>query len=606
MGHPRLSDVPPPSPPLQLLDLPDDMLGVITGHLCSDDASTEATALAVRTTCTRLRRASQSNIGPALDIDPVGRLRCGTTVHEGSGDDKGWVPATPLSDIPIQTLIFTDRLAAGILLLAPSSSVRSLSVCRRDGPRDLFFFVFDGDQTAFVGTEHFEPLFAAAGRLPLHTLTVGPLAAKAVDRVVAPGTLARNTLCRLHLRHLIVSPTNRVAVLATLVAVASRLITLTIEGRALHNRSGWYFPMAGLLHGWLSATPRAAVLREFSFVGQLSAADAVALAAWAPCLTTLSLTLWETPAEAAAALALPALPHLRRLDQQGQIPHVATLLAGRPLTTVTVVSDGVPNSRTNQEPLIEWLDRGSSTNVTALCTDLTCNAMTNQLFGPTARLYELGALRTLVVLPFQSAHLPQLAQLPRLEHLGLTCPFSAAAGDSPGDADALAAFPALRSLHVYGRDASDLRPLLAAAHRLPSSVTSLALMVDVWAAQGRPRPNRRAAEAGGGGTVGASTTSAATHPDAGGGRGGGDKDGSGGDNAPPAPAGLRRLYFGYSRTKRELPGRRPVPVGALFARCPPELVLAGELASPPVGWVVPPGGAAIVPGAGWMSGWALG
>lgn len=52
------------------------------------------------------------------------------------------------------------------------------------------------------------------------------------------------------------------------------------------------YPQGGVLGQWLGGgAPPATALRHFAFHGDLSAADAAALSAWAPGLTSLSLTL---------------------------------------------------------------------------------------------------------------------------------------------------------------------------------------------------------------------------------------------------------------------------------------------------------------------------
>jgi len=584
-----------PLPPLQLLDLPDELLAAVTTHLRPADAATEATALAIRATCVRLREAARSSLGPALNLNLFGERHCSPPAFLGGGHSLHPRRAVPFRDVPTRTATLCDRVAAAVALLAPPSGVRSLTIRR---PHGVFIEVGDDDVATFSGAGHLGPLLTAAGRLPLHTLTVGPLGAEVVDRAVAPGTRPRDTLRRLHVRGFLASCATEAAVGATLAAVAPRLVALSLEGFLVCRSSLSVYPTAGMLRRWAVAAPPADALREFAFHGQLSVADATALTVWAPHLTYLKLTLYETAPEAAAALALPALPHLRRLDQHGHIPHVEVLLAGRPLTSVTVVLGGVPDARSNQEALVRWLTMGPPAAIASLATDMGTEDMTLAMFGPTTRLHSSSALRTLVLRPLvDRPFLPHVARLPHLAHLALNFDYTDCIGNRPADVAALGAFPALRSLSVFARDFDGLRPLLAAASRLPASVTTLRLMVDTWLARGRPwghfdlAPERRVAVADDGRTAGAAA-----------GASGGVGGAAAGAAAPP---GLARLYFGFSRTERATPGRAPLPAAAFFALAPPGLVLAGELASPPVGWVDPPGGSPVVPAAGWVCGWAL-
>lgn len=595
MTDTRTTEISSPVSPVRLLGLPDDMLVTIASHFRPDDGATERTALALRATCVRLRQAVVCSLGPVLDLDPVGQLRHGTAVWDRHRSWP-WQLTTPFPDMPARTATLRDRVASAEALLTRSSTVRSLRIDHRP-IHDYFSTTFERDEAAFSGDGLLGPLLSAAGRLPtLHTLTVGPLGAEVVDQAVAPGMRPLVTLRRLHLRGLRASRATEVAVGAALKAVAPNLVGLTIEGGLLTGPPTWRYPTRGMLVQWLTNLPPALALRELSFGGTLTVADAQALAVWAPAITYLKLRLYETPSEAATALSLLALPRVRRMHLYGQLSHVQALLAGRSLTSVSVTCDGVPSTATNQEPLVEWLLEGAAADVAALSTDLTCERMTLQLFGPTSRLGSSTALRVLVVLPFESAHLPHLARLPHLEHLAMNWTTPANVLAEPAEASALADFPALRSLSVYTFDFDALRPLLRAASRLPPSVATLQLMVDSWPAQGRVVVTNRARKKsvktsgdGDGASVGRQEKAQ-------------DKGMAGG---AVAPAGLRRLYFGYLRTDRAADGRASVPADAIFSRRPPGVVLAGELASPPVGWVEPPGGSAIVPAEGWGSGWAL-
>eukprot|EP00168_Porphyra_purpurea_P013982 TRINITY_DN3949_c0_g1_i5.p2 TRINITY_DN3949_c0_g1~~TRINITY_DN3949_c0_g1_i5.p2 ORF type:complete len:182 (+),score=51.84 TRINITY_DN3949_c0_g1_i5:657-1202(+) len=146
------------------------------------------------------------------------------------------------------------------------------------------------DPGAFAGTGVLGPLLVAAGRLPLRSLTVGPLCAEVVSLAVAPGCWALNTLRSLRLCRLASATTWVAPVRTTLTAVSPRLVDLLIEFEVATHVSE--YPGGGALAVALADVPPAPALRSLSFVGELSAGDAAALATWAPALTSLKLTLY--------------------------------------------------------------------------------------------------------------------------------------------------------------------------------------------------------------------------------------------------------------------------------------------------------------------------
>eukprot|EP00170_Pyropia_yezoensis_P007033 contig_28671_g7055 len=191
--------------------------------------------------------------------------------------------------MPARTATLRDRVASAEALLTRSSTVRSLRIDHRP-IHDYFSTTFERDEAAFSGDGLLGPLLSAAGRLPtLHTLTVGPLGAEVVDQAVAPGMQPLVTLRRLHLRGLRASRATEVAVGAALKAVAPNLVGLTIEGGLLTGPPTWRYPTRGMLVQWLTNLPPALALRELSFGGTLTVADAQALAVWAPAITYLKL-----------------------------------------------------------------------------------------------------------------------------------------------------------------------------------------------------------------------------------------------------------------------------------------------------------------------------
>jgi len=641
-----VAGTPPPLRPAGLLDLPDELLASIVDHLGNGDIATEATARAIRVTCTRLRVVVRGSVGPALTLNPVGRLSRGVAERD---PDQHYRLKLPFHDLNARIAALEDRVAASVALLVPGpSAVRELTIVRP--PESCYILdVIEYDPVAFSGRKLLDPLLTAAGTLRLRSLTVGPLGAEAVPRAVAPGCVARDTLRRLHLCRLIPSVTTKTAVGAVLATLAPRLVDLSVEWdyqREIHNH-----PPGGVLASWLAESPRADALETFAFLGTLSVEDATALAGWAPRLTTLKLTLADVDRATSAALQLPALPHVRTLVQFGQFPYPEVLLAGRPLTSVTVVAEGLWSLQTNVDPVIEWLRSGSSAHVTKLATDLPCPPMANNLFGQGGNKHVCDALRTVVVWVFRSSGvIPILAKLPRLTALGINHRMSSGMED---DWVAVAkSFKALRSLSVLTETPDKFRPLLAAAAHLPSSVESLQLMAVKWPQRGRPcdsahpgpflrrvsakEPSSADASAvcnggadggsGGGhaeGGSGGSSSSGGDGNGGGGGSGGGSDDGGGGSRSsgggcandggdgagvtdgPAAPASLRHLYFGYWLVDRSVLDRPSVPASNFFGWLPPRVVLAGELAAPPVGYVPPPGGSAIVPGSQDVCGWAL-
>jgi len=548
-----------------------------------------------------------------------------------------------------RTAALTDRVAASVALLGSGpSAVRELTIIRP--PVSCYIMdVIEYDPETFSGGGHLDPLLTAAGTLCLRSLTVGPLGAESVARAVAPDCDTRNTLRRLHLCRLIPSAATEAAVGAALKVVAPRLVDFSVEWdyqRKIHNH-----PPGGVLARWLAALPRADALETFAYLGTLSVTDATALADWAPRLTTLKLTLANVDYDTSAALQLPAFPLLRTLVQFGQFPHPEVLLAGRPLTSVTVVAAGLWKYRTNVDPVIEWLRSGSSAHVTKLATDLPCPPMAKNLFGLGSNKQVSDTLRTVVVWVFRPCGvIPNLAKLPRLTALGINHRMSTGMED---DWVAVAkSFRALRSLSVMTETPDKFRPLLAAAAHLPPSVESLQLLAVKWPQRGRPcdsaypgsflrrisvdeRSSTNAPAVRNGGTDGGggrgiaeggssgSSSSGGDHNGGSGGIGGSGDDGDGGcsssgggcangggdgagvTDGPAAPESLRHLYFGYWLTDRSMEDRASVPASDFFGWLPPRVVLAGELATPPVGYVAPPGGSDIVPASQDVCGWAL-
>eukprot|EP00168_Porphyra_purpurea_P013981 TRINITY_DN3949_c0_g1_i4.p1 TRINITY_DN3949_c0_g1~~TRINITY_DN3949_c0_g1_i4.p1 ORF type:complete len:302 (+),score=55.61 TRINITY_DN3949_c0_g1_i4:320-1225(+) len=216
------------------------MLAAITAHLAHFDGTPHAAAWAARATCTRLRNAVAVGLGPHVALEPVGRLSSGTPVVKTAGGRRRSVLVTPFPDLPNRTARLRRRVAAAAALLTPPSGVRELTIYRAPAEADMKSDRFDMasggfareiayDPGAFAGTGVLGPLLVAAGRLPLRSLTVGPLCAEVVSLAVAPGCWALNTLRSLRLCRLASATTWVAPVRTTLTAVSPRLVDLLIE-----------------------------------------------------------------------------------------------------------------------------------------------------------------------------------------------------------------------------------------------------------------------------------------------------------------------------------------------------------------------------------------
>eukprot|EP00168_Porphyra_purpurea_P018017 TRINITY_DN6523_c0_g2_i1.p2 TRINITY_DN6523_c0_g2~~TRINITY_DN6523_c0_g2_i1.p2 ORF type:complete len:233 (+),score=64.21 TRINITY_DN6523_c0_g2_i1:1230-1928(+) len=231
--------------------------------------------------------------------------------------------------------------------------------------------------------------------------------------------------------------------------------------------------------------------------------------------------------------------------------------------------------------------------------------MAVNLFGAGSNKHVFDRLRTVVVCVFVgSGVIPVVAKLPQLTALGINHRSDDGLED---DWEAVAkSFKVLRSLSVLTVTPNQLRPLLAAATHLPPSLESLQLMV--VKSQQRERPcessdpedaMRRLA------IDGSSSTDAAAPGNGTDGVVGGSDDEMRVADGPAAPANLRHLYFGYQLLDRSTPDRPSMPASEFFGWLPPRVALAGELATPPVGYVAPSCGSPIVPASQDAHGWAL-
>jgi len=257
-----------------------------------------------------------------------------------------WLFVTRLPELPQRTARRRCRVAATTALLAPYSEVRQLTVDRASLKLKV---EADADPRAFAGTGVFAPLLAAAGRLPLRSLTVGLLGAEVISLAVAPACRALETLRSLRLWRLLSAAKWEAPVRATLAALSARLVDLFIDIEVATHEA--QYPAGGALEIALADVPPALALRCFSFVGELSAGDAAALATWDPGLTSRKLTLNQRKA-GVDALRWPALPHLTRLEQLGNLEDTELLLTDRPLTAVTIVPGAAVHGGTFPDPLL--------------------------------------------------------------------------------------------------------------------------------------------------------------------------------------------------------------------------------------------------------------
>ncbi|OSX69897.1 hypothetical protein BU14_1029s0003 [Porphyra umbilicalis] len=320
---------PRPPPPLQLLDLPDDCLGLIT-HACFERAA----YVPLFRACRRLRDVGYASVA-AVTIES----RPEASVFAHLGDRRLWRPpeaaspeaASPATPTPVASAAAAAASAAaasaaaachtpvGARVEATLESVTRFLVAAT-GVRGVTLHHPYGDgvapwpATVGVDAAFYERLAPTLRRLPLSSVSAAGVAIPALAPTAAGGSVSAAPLRRLALRCIEGGVWDAV-IAGVLAAAAGSLVDLTLDGVFRVGEP----PPAHPLAAWLTASGGMPRLASLCLGVDVDAAAAAAVARFCPALVSLDVD-GDVGAGVGAALRLPALPRLTELAWSWVVP----------------------------------------------------------------------------------------------------------------------------------------------------------------------------------------------------------------------------------------------------------------------------------------------